>query len=130
MSDKVRVASFPIDAMEQAEAAREGWTFVGEKRSVPNLTLIKFLDKLAEAKEYIRRAEELKLQRALAIEERNRRLSETWDLTKRIRNAAKATFGDYSPELESLISSNRQNEFETEGQWRMPPRNSASTALC
>jgi len=114
--DKTRVASFPIDTIEQAEVARDGWSAVGNKLVVPNLTLTRFLDKLGEAKECINKAEELKLQRALAIEERNRRLSEIWDLTKRIRNAAKATFGDYSPELESLINSNRQHEFNTEGQ--------------
>lgn len=118
MINKTRISSFPIDALEQAEAAQEGWSAVGEKLVVPNLTLDRFLDKLLEAKEYIRKAEELKLQRALAIEERNQHLSEIWDLTKRIRNAAKATFGDYSPELDFLVNTNRQQEYNSEGKER------------
>ncbi|HEX9653466.1 MAG TPA: hypothetical protein VGA99_07125 [bacterium] len=113
--DKTRAASFPTDAIAQAEVVQDGWSSVGERLIVPNLSLRKFLDKILEAKEYIRKAEELKLLRAQAIENRNRHLGEIWDLTKRIRNAAKATFGDYSPELECLMNSTCQLEH-SEGQ--------------
>jgi len=63
---------------------------------------------LHEAQQYVEKAQLLKVQRAKAIEERNVFLSELWDLTKRVRNAAKATFGDYSQELELLISNQKR----------------------
>ena len=62
---------------------------------------------MEEARQYLEKAELLKVQRAQAIQERNVVLSELWDLTKRVRNAAKATFGDNSSELEILISGDR-----------------------
>ncbi len=107
---KIRAASFPRDTLVQAEKVRLGWNEVGKRLVVPNLTLAKFLSKLAETKESIDKAERLKLERAKAIEDRNVYLSELWDLTKRIRNAAKATFGDFSPELQLLL--NPTNGFE------------------
>ncbi len=82
----------------------KGWLEVGKRLAVPNLSVEKFESKLDEAREYVERAEQLKLERAAAIQERNVRLSELWDLTKRIRNAARATFGDYSAELERLMN--------------------------
>ena len=110
-SDAVRskVASFPRDALEQAETVKEGWAEVGGKLSVPNLTIGKFEDKLGEAKECAEKAEKLKLARAQAIQHRNGVLGELWDLTKRVRNAAKATFGDQSSELERLNSTRQDN---------------------
>ncbi len=104
---KTRSASFPRDALEQAENVKTGWGKVGKKLLVPNLTVAKFENKLEEAQQYVEKAEELKIQRANAIHERNIVLSELWDLTKRIRNAAKATFGDYSPELDLLINAQK-----------------------
>lgn len=98
-----KVSSFPRDALEQAEIVRLGWDKVGNKLSVPNLSMERFLEKLSEAKQHVRNAEQLKAERAHAIHERNLCLSELWDLTKRIRHAAKATFGDYSNEFESLV---------------------------
>ena len=103
-SRKGKISSFPRDALEQAEVVRKGWLEVGKKLFVPNLSVQKFQNKLEEAKQYVERAEQLKLERAKAIQERNLRLSELWDLTKRVRNAAKATFGDYSPELQLLLT--------------------------
>ena len=108
--EKVKISSFPRDALEQAEIVKIGWNKVGEKLEVPNLDIDKFVSKLNEAREYAERAEELKIQRALAIQERNIFLSELWDLTKRVRNSAKATFGDYSPELEILVNTKKQEE--------------------
>ena len=108
--EKVTITSFPRDTLEQAEIVKIGWKKVGEKLEVPNLDIDKFVNKLSEAREYAARAEELKMQRALAIQERNIFLSELWDLTKRVRNSAKATFGDYSPELEILVSTKKQEE--------------------
>ena len=94
--------SFPRDTLEQAQVAKTGWEKVGKKLSVPNLSVDKFENKLNEAQHYVEKAELLKVRRAKAIQERNVFLSEIWDLTKRVRNAAKATFGDYSAELETL----------------------------
>ncbi|MFQ5640231.1 MAG: hypothetical protein ACE5IR_19805 [bacterium] len=103
-SRKTKISSFPRDALNQAEAVMIGWNEVGKKLFVPNLSVQKFLRKLDEAKKLVDEAEQLKLQRAKAIQERNMCLSELWDLTKRVRNAAKATFGDYSPELQLLLN--------------------------
>ncbi|MFQ5824636.1 MAG: hypothetical protein ACE5JB_11315 [bacterium] len=75
---------------------------MGKKLMVPNLTMDKFLNKLNDAKKSVEIAEQLKLERSKAIQDRNKCLSELWDLTKRIRNAAKATFGDNSNELDLL----------------------------
>ncbi len=100
-----KVSSFPRDTLEQAGFVQEGWNSVGSKLVVPNLDEKQFQDKLIEAVELVERAEELKVERAKAIHERNVCLSEVWDLTKRIRNAAKATFGDNSVELQVLLNS-------------------------
>ncbi len=101
-SRKTKSTSFPRDALEQAQIAKTGWEKVGKKLTVPNLSVDKFESKLNEAQQYVEKAQLLKVQRAKAIQERNVFLSELWDLTKRVRNAAKATFGDYSAELETL----------------------------
>ena len=103
-SKKTKVSSFPRDALTQAEIVMTGWNDVGRKLLVPNVTVQKFQKKLDEAKKFVEKAEQLKLERAKAIQERNMCLSELWDLTKRVRNAAKATFGDYSPELQLLLN--------------------------
>ncbi|NIR49788.1 hypothetical protein GWO43_14820 [candidate division KSB1 bacterium] len=103
------MSSFPRDTLEQAETVIHGWQEVGKKLNVPNLNVEKFVNKLQEAKEYVDKAEQLKLERAKAIQERNVCLSQLWDLTKRVRNAAKATFGDYSSELE-LLQGTQTNE--------------------
>ena len=101
-SRKTKSTSFPRDALEQAQVAKTGWEKVGKKLTVPNLSVDTFESKLHEAQQYVEKAQLLKVQRAKAIQERNVFLNELWDLTKRVRNAAKATFGDYSPELETL----------------------------
>ncbi len=100
---KTRSTSFPRDALEQAQIAKTGWEKVGKKLTVPNLSVDKFERKLNEAQQYVEKAQLLKVQRAKAIQERNVFLSELWDLTKRVRNSARATFGDSSLELENLI---------------------------
>jgi hypothetical protein len=104
ISNNHKISSFPRDTLEQADVVKNGWDRVGSRLLVPNLTIDDFLDKLKEAQEFIDRAEQQKQERARAIEERNSCLSELWDLTKRIRNAAKATFGDNSDELRSLVN--------------------------
>jgi len=106
-SRKTKSTSFPRDALEQAQIAKTGWEKVGQKLAVPNLSVDTFESKLNEAQQYVEKAQLLKVQRAKAIQERNVFLSELWDLTKRVRNAAKATFGDYSPELETLQNSQK-----------------------
>ncbi len=112
-TDKDRISSFPRDTLEQAEIVKHGWDEVGMKLLVPNLSVEKFVEKLAEAHEQAKRAEALKAERAHAIQVRNHCMSELWDLTKRIRNAAKATFGDYSDEFEAMVSTRRQGLSES-----------------
>lgn len=96
------IHSYPRNTLEQANVVKNGWHKVGKKLMVPNLTMDKFLNKLNDAKKSVEIAEQLKLERSKAIQDRNKCLSELWDLTKRIRNAAKATFGDNSNELDLL----------------------------
>ena len=108
-SRKTRSTSFPRDAFGQAHVAKTGWEKVGKRLTVPNLSLDKFESKLNEVQQYVEKAQLLKVQRAQAIQERNVALSELWDLTKRVRNAAKATFGDYSQELEFLINTQKSD---------------------
>ena len=105
---KTKSTSFPRDTLEQAQIAKTGWEKVGKKLTVPNLSVDGFESKLHEAQQYVEKAQLLKVQRAKAIQERNDYLSELWDLTKRVRNAAKATFGDYSQELELLINNQKK----------------------
>ena len=111
-SKKSKPLSFPRDTIEQARNVRTGWERVGGKLIVPNLSVEKFLKKLAEAADSVEKAEQLKLAKSQAIKARNVCLSELWDLTKRIRNAAKATFGDYSKELELLVNHRSGNNSE------------------
>ena len=101
---KHKSTSYPRDALNQAEVVIEGWSQVGERLLVPNLDLTQLKGKLEEAQQYIERAEQMKEERAKAVQARNVCLGELWDLTKRVRNSAKATFGDYSPELDMLMS--------------------------
>ncbi len=105
-----KVLSFPRDTLEQALTVKYGWREVGDRLAVPNLSMEKFLQKLAQAQRQVERAEILKEERAKAIMQRNVYLSELWDLTKRIRNSAKATFGDNSEELDHLVNLQKQDE--------------------
>lgn len=107
---KSKIHSFPRDTLEQAIIAKKGWSKVGKKLLVPNLTIDEFFEKINEAENSVEKAEKLKLERSKAIQNRNKSLSELWDLTKRIRNAAKATFGDSSNELQLLISTKREEQ--------------------
>jgi hypothetical protein len=103
-SKRTKSSSYPRDALKQEETVKKGWVSVGDKLLVPNLQIEQFQAKLEEARSFVDKAEKLKMERARAVHERNVCLGELWDLTKRIRNSAKATFGDYSPELEMLLS--------------------------
>ena len=66
------------------------------------MTLEVFEEKIKKAAEKVELAERLKEERSKAVKGRNEYLKEVWDLTKRIRNAAKATFGDNSEEIEKF----------------------------
>ncbi|MBN2093514.1 hypothetical protein JW964_28070, partial [candidate division KSB1 bacterium] len=58
-----------------------------------------FTEKIAEAKAKVEATERLRIERAQMVELRNTGIYELWGLTKRVRNAAKATFGDDAPEM-------------------------------
>ena len=94
--------SFPRNTLRQAELARDGWKDLFSKLMVPNLSLEEFEEKIKKATEKVDLAERLKEERSKAVKSRNDCLKEVWDLTKRIRNAAKATFGDSSKEIEKF----------------------------
>ena len=94
--------SFPRNTLRQAELAKEGWKNLINKLMVPNLTLNDFDEKIKKATAKVDLAEKLKEERSNAVKARNESLKDVWDLTKRIRNAAKATFGDSSEEIEKF----------------------------
>ncbi len=94
--------SFPRNTLRQAELALQGWKDLIKKLNVPNLSVDDFEEKISYATEKVDLAEKLKEERSNAVKVRNESLKEVWDLTKRIRNAAKATFGDNSNEIEKF----------------------------
>ena len=94
--------SFPRDTLKQAELAKNGWKDLIQELSVPNLSLEEFEDMIEKTSEQVDLAEQLKEERSKAVQSRNEYLKEVWDLTKRIRNAAKATFGDNSRKIEQF----------------------------
>lgn len=90
---------FPRDIMEQAEVIRDGWQELISKLNVPNMSIDTFNKKIIEAKAKIEATERLRAERAQMVQVRNIGLRELWGFTKKVRNAAKATFGDNSPEI-------------------------------
>ncbi|MCU0644873.1 MAG: hypothetical protein MUC94_11500 [bacterium] len=109
--------SFPRNTLRQAELALQGWQDLFKKLVVPNLSLEEFQKIITEATAQVDLAERLKEERSQAVKVRNEKLKDVWDLTKRIRNAAKATFGDSSSEIEKFggkSSRQRGRHFEEE----------------
>lgn len=106
--------SFPRNTIRQAELALNGWKELAEKLNVPNLSMEDFEVKIKHAADKVDLAERLKEERSKAVKVRNETLKDVWDLTKRIRNAAKATFGDSSPEIEKFggKSSRRRSRMD------------------
>ena len=94
--------SFPRNTLRQAELALEGWKEFHQKLNVPNLSITDFETRIKSASDKVDVAEKLKEERSRAVKVRNETLKDVWDLTKRIRNAAKATFGDNSTEIEKF----------------------------
>ena len=94
--------SFPRNTLRQAEIALQGWKELIKEMNVPNLTIEAFAEKIKYASDKVDLAERLKEERSNAVKVRNESLKDVWDLTKRIRNAAKATFGDSSEEVEKF----------------------------
>lgn len=94
--------NYPRDTLEQAEMVFSGWKSLLDKLNVPNVGLEDFEAKINEAKEKVQHAERLREERSQVVKIRNDSLMDLWDLTKRVRNAAKATFGDDSKEIEKF----------------------------
>jgi len=94
--------SFPRNTIRQAELALQGWKELQKELNVPNMSMEDFEKKISFATEKLDLAERLKIERSEAVKQRNESLKVVWDLTKRIRNAAKATFGDSSKKIEKF----------------------------
>jgi len=94
--------NYPRDTLEQAEMVCEGWEEFIEKLHVPNVSIDDFKNKIDEAKDKVLLAEKLREERSRVVKVRNDALMALWDFTKRVRNAAKATFGDDSREIEKF----------------------------
>ncbi len=94
--------NFPRNTLRQAELALQGWKELQKEVNVPNMSMDDFENKLSLAAEKLDLAEKLKVERSEAVKARNEALKDVWDLTKRIRNSAKATFGDSSEKIEKF----------------------------
>lgn len=94
--------NYPRNVLDQSELVQEGWRKLGASLQVPNLTFEDFVRLLDEAKAKAEHTEKLRQQWRQAVRERDEVLRQLWDLTKRVRNAAKATFGDRAPEVGQL----------------------------
>ena len=96
-------SSFPRNALQQATTVFQGWRELGESLQVPNLTLAEYEALYQRALALCERVDELHRERQEMVQQRNALLVELWDLTKRIRNAARAMYGDMSKEVEVVI---------------------------
>lgn len=94
--------SFPRNTLRQAELALQGWKDLKGELNVPNMSIDDFEKKISHATDKVDLAERLKIERSEAVKVRNESLKVVWDLTKRVRNTAKATFGDGSPKIEKF----------------------------
>lgn len=109
--------NYPRDTVEQAEAICEGWQELITTLNVPNMSLEFFKDKINNAKAKIEATERLRRERAEMVQIRNTGLRDLWAATKKVRNAAKATFGDNSPEiLKFSVTSSRSKKGERKNQ--------------
>lgn len=94
--------NFPQNTLEQAEIVYKGWKEFEAQVIVPNFSLKDLEQKIEDVKRKIELAEEVRHRRSQTIQTRNKVLEELWKLTKRIRNSAKATFGDGSKEIQKF----------------------------
>ncbi len=106
--------SFPRNTLRQAELALQGWKELSNQLNVPNLSIEDFEKKIKYTTEKVDLAEKLKEERSRAVKVRNESLKDVWDLTKRIRNAAKATFGDSSAEIEKFGGKSSRQRLRSE----------------
>ncbi|GEM_PF-1106498 len=91
--------NFPRDTIDQAEAICNSWQELLSKLNVPNISIEAFKEKIAAAKAKFEATERFRTERAQLVKARNTSIYKLWGLTKRVRNAAKATFGDNAPEM-------------------------------
>ena len=94
--------NYPRDTLEQSQKVCNGWEEYLNKMNVPNVTIEDFKKKIEDAKKKVAHAEKLRAERSKVVKIRNTALMTLWDYTKRIRNSAKATFGDDSQEIEKF----------------------------
>ena len=100
--NKTNNPSYPRNTMEQARLVFGGWEEFKDQLNVPNLSLNDFQKMIKEVEKKIEQVEKVRIKRSAAVETRNRALEDLWKLTKRVRNLAKATFGDNSKEIEEF----------------------------
>ena len=94
--------NYPRNVLEQSEVVQKGWRKLGSALQVPNLSYEDFVKLLAGARAKAEHTERLRQEWRQAVSQRDEALQELWDLTKRVRNAAKATFGDRASEVSQL----------------------------
>jgi len=94
--------NYPPNVLEQALTVYQGWKEFEEQLTVPNFSVKDLEREIENTKKKIKLATEVRQKRSQAIEARNKALTDLWKLTKRIRNSAKATFGDNSKEIDKF----------------------------
>ncbi len=91
--------NYPQNALVQASKALEGWKKAQKELNVPNMSMDDFENKMSLATGKVDLAKRLKIERSEAVEARNNSLQVLWEATKKVRNQAKATFGDVSDKM-------------------------------
>lgn len=91
--------NFPRDTLEQALTVYKGWKKYQAELHVPNFSMEEFEDRIKSAQDGVEMVEKIRKERSEAVSVRDDSLRGVWDLVKRVRNAAKATFGDDSEEI-------------------------------
>jgi len=95
-------SSYPRNTLAQAKITAQGWRKLEKQFSVPFVELEDFGRLISDAEHLAEKAEVLRQERSKIVLERDRLLSLVWRHTKRIRHAAKAAFGDDSPDVQKL----------------------------
>jgi hypothetical protein len=84
--------------MEQAQQVLAAWR-EATGLQIADLSAEQFAQLVAGAQAKVTEVERLMVERTKAIEVRDAEMDRLWDMTRRVRNAAKATYGDDSQEV-------------------------------
>ena len=95
---RARSTRYPLDLMEQAQQVLAAWR-EATGLQIADLSADQFAQLVAGTQAKATAVERLTVERTKSIEVRDAELDRLWDTTRRVRNAAKATYGDDSQEV-------------------------------